>query len=103
MITVTAISFAVSFSALVVSLLAWDAFKRYLAQRERERVAIEQLAKLEADFAEHRAAYKNVMIDWKRRVDGLEADLKQFREHVTTEVGGARAQLQSQQSRGYNR
>lgn len=112
-----------AFAAALVfaSLVAWDAFRRWLVSRAADRVGVAGLQKLTEQFdmhiaaavadsaskdmaiSTHRAELDHVLkllaIDFKKAIDGLSADVARAREHVDTRLTGSLAQ-QTQTGRG---
>lgn len=104
----TYLALAVAFlaTAMIVSaILAWDGHRSYLAQRDRERVFSVALEKMQAElaahtsaFEEHRAANRNLMIDWKKKFDQLQGEWKELEQRARGQYAGALAQAESLQT-----
>jgi hypothetical protein len=95
---------SLSVTVIAVALLAYDIARRTIEVRNRGALALEQLAKVEKDLAEHRAAYATLCKDWRSRFSELENEWKSLREHANSQYAGAVAQVNSMQSSGgFNR
>ena len=105
-IVAVAVFIAIGFSAL----LAWDCVRMWINEQAARRVTDERLIHqdtridlLDQALASLVKERKAMAEDWMKKFVQLERDWQKLKEHADSQYAGARAQLESNQPRGFHR
>lgn len=105
-IVAVSVFLAIGFTAL----LAWDCVRMWLAEQAARRVTDERLKHqddridlLDQSLASLAKERKAMAEDWMKKFVQLERDWQRLKEHADSQYAGARAQLESNQPRGFHR
>jgi len=97
---------AIGFSAL----LAWDCVRMWINEQAARRVSDERIKQqddridlLDQSLASLVKERKAMAEDWLKKFMQLERDWQRLKEHADSQYAGARAQLESNQPRGFHR
>lgn len=106
--TIVAIAFALAIA--ITSMLAWDFGRMWIGEQSARRVADERLKHqddridlLDQSLASLVKERKAMAEDWMKKFTQLERDWQRLKEHADSQYAGARAQLESNQPRGFHR